>query len=210
MSVFQLLQCEIALGGDILNVVARHSGIPITYPELLVLRYLHGQNAVNEIFDAGAVERDDDYEMQRLTETYGYDTVRDKLFPGAGTRLPNGDNRFKPKLVIPDKPLAATAPPPETTHEPGRIDYDAQSRDPGASFTPSAEPVQDDPFGDATTRTTGGTFDGPTSPPTDAADAEAPAPDAETAQVAPTSPDVLPRPVGFGPRPPGRRPNRIE
>lgn len=204
MSVYQLLQCEIALGGDILNVVARHALIPITYPELLVLRYLHGQNAVNEIFDAGAVERDDAYEMQRLTETYGYETVREKLFPGAGNRLPNGDNRFKPKLVIPDKPLPATQPPPEVMHEPGKIDYEAQSTAPSAGFVPSAEPVIDDPFGDATARSTRGTPDGPTSPSTDADETAQP-----EAEAAPITTEALPRPVGFGPRPPGR-PRKIE
>ena len=39
-------------------------------------------------------------------------------------RLPNGSNQFKRRIVDPNKPLAATLPPPEIVHPPGAIaDY---------------------------------------------------------------------------------------
>ena len=116
MSRFQLLSADIALGGDILNVVARHAGIPVTYPELLILRYVHGEGAVTNVFDVGWVEREDADERQRLKETYG-EKARDKLFPGAASPLPLGDNRYRPRVKgtkinpdlappIPDLPAA--------------------------------------------------------------------------------------------------------
>lgn len=98
MANFQLLSCNIALAGDILNVVARHAFNPVTYPEMLVLRYLHGETAVTDIFDVGYVERDEAEERDRLVGVYGNTTVREKMFPGAGTRIPNGDNNYKPRI----------------------------------------------------------------------------------------------------------------
>lgn len=118
MPNFQLLSCDVALAGDILNVVSRHAFIPVTYPEMLVLRYLHGENAITNIFDVGYVERDEDSEFKRLQETYGA-VVKDKLFPGAGTRIPQGDNRYKPAIkgtrrnpapVLPAAPVVPNVP----------------------------------------------------------------------------------------------------
>jgi hypothetical protein len=150
MSVYQLLECHVALAGDILNVVHRDEYRPITYPELLVLRYMHGENAITDIYDVGAVERDDEREMERLCLTYSKELVKDRLFPGAGIRLPNGDNRYKPR-VVEIKQLAA-APPPEPVLPPGGdgMVYTPQDRSGPVAFTPTSDPVQDepDPFGD--------------------------------------------------------------
>jgi hypothetical protein len=105
MSVFQLLACDVALGGDILNVVARHEFTPVTYPEMLVLRFIHGETSVTNVFDVGYVDRAEGEEKKRLSETYG-DALMKKLFPGAAVRLPCGDNRYTPH----PKPVPAPAP----------------------------------------------------------------------------------------------------
>ena len=146
MSTFQLLSCDIALGGDILNVVARHAFIPVTYPEMLILRYLHGESAVTQVFEVGTVEREDAAERERLVETYG-SVVREKLFPGMGQRLPASDDRYKPRLVgtkanpgvetaasTPDVPVAADTPayaPPDAPADAGlATSAEARSRRP--------------------------------------------------------------------------------
>jgi hypothetical protein len=98
MSKFQLLECHVALAGDILNVVHRHMHNPITFPELLVLQYIHGETAITDIFAAGEVNREESAEYQRLVETYGAVLIRERLFPGAGTRLPLGDSKYKPRI----------------------------------------------------------------------------------------------------------------
>lgn len=141
MSVFQLLSCDVALGGDILNVVARHQFNPVTYPEMLILKFIHGQDAVTNIVDVGATERDDADEGKRLSETYGDELVRGKLFPGAGTRLPNGDNKYKPALALPVAPVPAE-PVPEVILPAGSVDFNApQEPTPSDTYAPSAAPV---------------------------------------------------------------------
>lgn len=155
MAKFQLLSCEVALAGDVLNVVARHAFIPVTYPEMLVLRYIHGGESITKIIDVGYVERSDAEERERLIVAYGRETIQDKMFPGIGTRLPAGDNRYRPDAgnpfidptgigAIPDNHLsAASAPPAETDKQaspPTPVDYDAEN---GAGAYTPIEPAED-------------------------------------------------------------------
>jgi hypothetical protein len=111
---FQLLSCDVALGGDMLNVVARGASNPVTYPEMLLLRLIHGgAQWITNIYDVGHVERDDAQERGRLVDLYGAKLV-DGAFPGLSV-LPNGDNRFgvapKPVQVAPKavEPIANPA-----------------------------------------------------------------------------------------------------
>lgn len=144
MSVYQLLECHIMLGGDMQNVVHRHQFNPVTFPELIVLRYIHGTNSVTDVYDVGAIDREDDVEMQRLRETYTDEVIK-AIYPGSGVRLPNGDNRYKPRIVSPDKELPLTPPKPEVVHPPGTIDFEAQGHAQAeAEFVPSATPKPDD------------------------------------------------------------------
>lgn len=144
MAAYQLLSCDIALGADMMNVVARHAFHPVTYAEMLVLRYIHGENSVTNIYDVGAVERDDQSEMARLCETYGADLIKKTMFPGAGTRLPRGDNRFGP---APPRVVAADASNKSdpVMYEPGQTDFNApEIQD---EYAPSATVITDaDPF----------------------------------------------------------------
>ena len=156
MAHFQLLTCSIAVGGDVLNVVAKHRFSPVTYPEMLVLKYLHGEAAVFDVHDCGHIVREDAAEMKRLIETYGA-FVREKLFPGAGMRLPSGDNKYRPQLnareremavpAIPDLPLDDITGDEREGENPTTLDY-SQGTGPNGNGTGSRDgyvPVPNDP-----------------------------------------------------------------
>jgi fructose-specific component phosphotransferase system IIB-like protein len=90
----QLMKCHIAVGGDDLNVVVRDHDTAVTYPELLVIKALHGGENVREIEDAGDVDRDPAEERERLSMIYGREIVR-QVFPGDHSPLPVQDMRRK-------------------------------------------------------------------------------------------------------------------
>lgn len=83
--MFQLVQCRVNIGarGDTIVV----TDPPVTYPEYLLLRYIHGEGAVTEPCDAGEVDVDDIEERRRLGQKYG-DKLVGEIFPGAFARLP--------------------------------------------------------------------------------------------------------------------------
>lgn len=95
MAKFQLLSALIAPGGDIQNTVARGGDRPITYPEMLTLAFLHGENAIRDTKVVGSVERTDREEKARLSSIYG-SAVVDQMFPGVASRLPSEDPDFPP------------------------------------------------------------------------------------------------------------------
>lgn len=116
MPNFQLVECMVALGGDEQNIVHRGQDNPVTYPEMLLLQYIHGEDAVSDAFELGADERDNGTELDRLRITYGAKPVLD-VFPGNRPRLPTQDTRIK----------ARKAPtPPKRKPVPSR-DVDATS-----------------------------------------------------------------------------------
>lgn len=120
MAKFQLLECHVAIGGDILNVVHRHAHTPVTFPELLVLRYVHGENSVTEVFEVGHIERDEAAEYARLCQVYDAAMIREKLFPGAAFRLPHGESRYR-RRIEPMKgslPAEPDLPEPHLTEAP--------------------------------------------------------------------------------------------
>ena len=90
----QLLSCSIALGGDDHTIVVREYDTAITFPELLVLKALHGGENIRNIKDAGEVERDSDEERQRLLALYGGEVMR-QVFPVEHQPLPEHDARMK-------------------------------------------------------------------------------------------------------------------
>jgi hypothetical protein len=99
MSKYQLLECNVALAGDLLNVVNRSAFRPITYPELIVLEFLHGESAVSDVFDVGeTADMPPQVEKRRLEDTYG-DVVGKHLFPGHHFQLPERNDRFQRRLV---------------------------------------------------------------------------------------------------------------
>lgn len=108
MAKFQMLECLVALAGDEGNIVHRSTDNPVTYPEMLLLQYIHGDDAVSDVFALGEEERDNQNELERLRTTYKAAAVKD-VFPGANPRLPTNDSRFKPRMA-PTPPKRRIAP----------------------------------------------------------------------------------------------------
>lgn len=87
---FEVADCHIALGGDIMNTVPK-SGV--TAAEIAVLQAIHGSDAVHEVKITGTIERSQRVERERLKTTYG--NARDnagvahveRLYPGAAARV---------------------------------------------------------------------------------------------------------------------------
>jgi hypothetical protein len=105
MPEFQLLRCEIALAGDLGNTVVRHRGNPITYPELELIQFMHGDEAVFDIHVVGTCEMSNDQMLDRLRVIYREDDVK-AVFSGAKPRLPPGD----PTLPICTQPVFIAPP----------------------------------------------------------------------------------------------------
>lgn len=91
MALFQLLGCEINIGGDRDNTVVRDQFDPVTFPEFLVLRALHGgADHVHSAVAVGERELNPEAEKERLSLKYGAALIGG-LFPGAMAALPLGD-----------------------------------------------------------------------------------------------------------------------
>ncbi len=81
----QLVICLVDLGGLHETVVTTDP--PVTYPEYLVLRYLHGDANVTEPREAGEADITSEEERKRLCQKFG-DKVINEIFPGSFSRLP--------------------------------------------------------------------------------------------------------------------------
>lgn len=76
-----LCSAYIALGGDTNNVVYRGPDNPVSWPEIGVIQFIHGEEAVYniELVDEREVSRS--AEKQRLADLYGVVNV-EHLYPG--------------------------------------------------------------------------------------------------------------------------------
>lgn len=87
----QIANCLVALGGDKDNWVPRYG---VTAAELVVLRALHGEDAVGDIEPAGEITRGNRDELLRLKAAYGSakdednKAIVENVFPGSGAILP--------------------------------------------------------------------------------------------------------------------------
>jgi hypothetical protein len=99
----QLLSCRIAVAGDDLNVVVREHDTAVTYPELLVIKALHGSESVREVEDVGDVDRSPEEERDRLKSIYGNEIVR-QVFPGEHQPVPTQDTRMRAANTVFDAP----------------------------------------------------------------------------------------------------------
>jgi hypothetical protein len=101
----------VALGGDTGNTVYRHRARPIVFPELPILQYLHGEEAITDIAVVGTWETTNDEVLARLNQTYAPEAVQ-AVFPGNRPRLPLSDASiprctlpvYKPRPTRPDNP----------------------------------------------------------------------------------------------------------
>lgn len=82
-----VLICDVQLAGDMRNTVHRGVDNPVTYPELLVLKNLHGPENVLNARVVATIERTEESERKRLELIYGAAKIAE-LFPGAMAPLP--------------------------------------------------------------------------------------------------------------------------
>jgi hypothetical protein len=88
--LFQLLRCSVALAGDNDQVIVRHRGNPIVFPELILLQFLHGEEAITDVHVVGHWDTTQAEVRQRLTQIYG-PKYFGEVFTGAQPRLPLSD-----------------------------------------------------------------------------------------------------------------------
>jgi hypothetical protein len=80
----KLYKATVRLSGSNDNEVPK---IGLTAPEILILRSIHGDDAVVRIVETSQDKRSNAAERERLTQLYGLPAVN-KIFPGAYTPLP--------------------------------------------------------------------------------------------------------------------------
>lgn len=82
MSQYQLIVCQVNIGGDRGTVIVRDRFRPFTYPEYLLMQVLHGgEEHVHHVMSVGYEERDPVAEFDRLGQLYGEEVVA-QAFPG--------------------------------------------------------------------------------------------------------------------------------
>lgn len=124
MPKYQLISCYIKIGSDKHTVVFRGPDEPVTYPESLVLRVVHGEDALENVVACGEVDRSPEAERMRLNLLYGSDII-EKIFPGRYTPLPVADRDLhevssetdamkKPRNRKPPRPVQAPVEMVET------------------------------------------------------------------------------------------------
>jgi hypothetical protein len=99
------------LGGDDSTVVYRDRSRPIVFPELPILQFMHGEEAITDVHVVGSWEATNDEVLQRLLSIYGPETVQ-AVFPGNRPRLPASDASvphctlpiYTPRPTRPDSP----------------------------------------------------------------------------------------------------------
>lgn len=115
MADFQLLTARIQIAGSKDSVVYRGAHNPLSYPEILLMQYMHGDDAVDEVEEVGTLSMPNSDLLHHLRLTYPLDAV-ERCFPGARPNLPSRSDEF-PKsrglLMQPKEPTPGPAPGPE-------------------------------------------------------------------------------------------------
>jgi hypothetical protein len=93
MAEFQLLSCSIMLAGSRDSVVYRDAFNPLSYPEILIVQFLHGDDAVNEIEEVGTLTMSNADLLHHLRMTYPQEAVQ-QCFPGARPNLQTRSDEF--------------------------------------------------------------------------------------------------------------------
>jgi len=68
-------RADIALGGDRNNIYTAGYYAPVSWPEILMLQYTHGDDAVDNVEPFVRVEQSPKDERRRLAEKYGEEAV---------------------------------------------------------------------------------------------------------------------------------------
>src|SRR5215510_14066754 len=69
----------VMIAGDNSQIVPRRAD-PVTWPEVQVLKFVHGEESVFDVEVVGSIERSPQEELQRLRLIYGDEPVKN-LFP---------------------------------------------------------------------------------------------------------------------------------
>lgn len=78
--------CTVRLAGDMRHEVVRDAFNPVSYPEVEILRYLHGDDAVLNVKAIAEVEQSAREEKERLSLKYGTVNV-ETVFPGKNPQM---------------------------------------------------------------------------------------------------------------------------
>lgn len=115
----KLFSCQVRLGGSLYNIVPKPD---VTAAEIHILRLLHGDDSVVDIFETGKNKTTQAEERERLIEVYGQGLVanqKNKTSPaqalseifGIGGRLPDDIPGAPKKAKSEEKPAVVE---PET------------------------------------------------------------------------------------------------
>jgi hypothetical protein len=74
-------KAKIAIGDDNRNIFAAGEFSPVSWPEIVVLQAVHGDNAIDEVEPFAWVDQSPRDERYRLNEKYG-DKITDEVFGG--------------------------------------------------------------------------------------------------------------------------------
>ena len=94
------VSCKVRLAGNMAMEVVRDAFNPVSYPEVEVLRYLHGDDAVLDVSVIGEAEQTAREEKERLSLIYGTGVV-ETVFPG---RNPSALELEMPKVKVEPQP----------------------------------------------------------------------------------------------------------
>lgn len=119
--------CKVNLAGDLRNVVVRDSFRPVSWPEIEILRFIHGEDAVGDIKPFVRVDQSAKAEKERLRLIYG-DAVLEEVFPGRNPQMElDAPGAKLPKQAplwlnpIDQEPGGYDVPPEQRVAEPAHI-----------------------------------------------------------------------------------------
>lgn len=127
MADFQLLGCSIALGGGKETIVVRNKFHPVSYPEFLVLQFLHGDDAVTDATEVGTVTMPNNDMLHHLQLTYPKEAIQ-QCFPGARPNLPTRSDEFPKSRDVLMEAQAARTPGPGPSTENMKVPAAAPKR----------------------------------------------------------------------------------
>jgi len=94
------VSCKVRLAGNMGMEVVRDAFNPVSYPEVEILRYIHGDDAVLDVKVIGEAEQSARDEKERLSLKYGTSVV-ETVYPG---RNPSALELEMPKAKVEEQP----------------------------------------------------------------------------------------------------------
>jgi hypothetical protein len=99
MSEMDICTCMIQLAGDSRTIVHRDRHNPLTYPEVNLMMFMHGDRYVTDIKVIDTIETDNSTELENLRVKYGKQA--EEAFPGQRPRLPLKAPDDIPRVELP-------------------------------------------------------------------------------------------------------------